>query len=231
MGMRVANTGNDGRMGELVLIRHGQTEWSRQRRHTGRTDLPLTGEGRRQAEAVRPLLAGRRFELVLTSPLRRAAETAELAGLVGAMLQPDLVEWDYGAYEGITTAEIRRERPDWNLWTDGVPTGPPPYPGESPEQVGVRAERALAGLAPALERGDVALVAHSHFLRVLTARWLGLPASGGALFRLDTGSVSTLGTEHDRPVMTSWNRFAPRSEGKGGPLSRDDERGAEAKSR
>ncbi len=229
--MRVANAGNNGRMGELVLIRHGQTEWSRQRRHTGRTDLPLTEEGQRQAGAVRPLLAGRRFELVLTSPLRRATETAELAGLFGAVPQPDLMEWDYGAYEGITTAEIRRERPGWNLWTDGVPTGPPEHPGESPEQVGVRAERALTELAPALACGDVALVAHSHFLRVLTARWLGLPASAGALFRLDTGSVSTLGTERERRVMTSWNRSEPRTEGKGHPLSRDDGRGAEAKSR
>lgn len=218
-------------MGELVLVRHGQTEWSRQRRHTGRTDLPLTEEGRRQARAVRPLLAGRRFALVLTSPLRRAAETAELAGFDGAEARPDLMEWDYGAYEGITTAEIQRERPGWNLWTDGVPPGPPEHPGESPDQVGARAERALAELAPALECGDVALVAHSHFLRVLTARWLGLPASGGAMFRLDTGSVSTLGTEHDRPVMTSWNRSEPNTEGKGHPLSSGDGRDSEEKSR
>lgn len=210
--MRAARTGNDVRMGELVLVRHGQTEWSKARRHTGRTDLPLTEEGERQAEAVRPLLAERRFELVLASPLRRAEHTAELAGLGGAVTHPDLVEWDYGAYEGITTAEIHRGRPEWNLWTDGVPPGPPELPGESPDQVGVRADRVLADLASARERGDVVLVAHSHLLRVLTARWLGLPASGGALFRLDTGSVSTLGTEHDRPVMTSWNRSSHDSE-------------------
>ncbi len=192
-------------MGELVLVRHGQTEWSKARRHTGRTDLPLTEEGERQARALRPLLAEREFELVLTSPLRRARHTAQLAGLDAVVDQPDLVEWDYGAYEGITTAEIRRERPDWNLWTDGVPPGPPEHPGENPDQVGARADRVLADLGPAHERGDVLLVAHGHVLRVLTARWLGLAASGGAMFRLDTGSLSTLGVEHDRPVVTSWN--------------------------
>lgn len=193
-------------MGELVLVRHGQTEWSRVGRHTGRTDLPLTEEGERQAGAVRPMLADREFALVLTSPLGRAVRTAELSGLVGADTHPDLVEWDYGAYEGITTAEIHRETPDWNLWTDGVPPGANGFPGEDPEQVGVRADRVLVHLASALERGDVVLVAHSHLLRVLTARRLGLPPSGGALFRLDTGSVSSLGTEHGRPVLTSWNR-------------------------
>lgn len=199
-------------MGELVLVRHGQTEWSKVRRHTGRTDLPLTEQGERQARALRPLLAERRFALVLTSPLRRAEQTADLAGLSGAVVHPDLVEWDYGAYEGITTAEIHRERPGWNLWTDGVPPGPPEHPGESPDQVGGRADRVLADLDSARERGDVVLVAHSHLLRVLTSRWLGLPASGGAMFRLDTGSLSTLGVEHDRPVLTSWNRSEPARE-------------------
>lgn len=199
-------------MGELVLVRHGQTEWSRERRHTGLTDLPLTEEGERQARALRPILAERRFELVLASPLRRAGHTAELAGIGGAVAHPDLVEWDYGAYEGITTTEIHHGRPGWNLWTDGVPPGPPEHPGEGPDQVGARADRVLEYLEPARERGDVALVAHSHLLRVLTARWLGLPASGGALFRLDTGSASTLGLEHDRHVMTSWNRSVPLSE-------------------
>ncbi|MGW5877283.1 histidine phosphatase family protein [Nocardiopsis terrae] len=193
-------------MGELVLVRHGQTEWSRERRHTGRTDLPLTEEGERQARALRPLLAERGFELVLTSPLGRAVRTAELAGLTDTEAHPDLAEWDYGAYEGVTTAEIHRDRPGWNLWTDGVPPGPPDHPGENPEQVGARADRVLVDAASALERGDVALVAHGHILRTLTARRLGLPPSGGALFRLDTGSVSTLGTEHGRSVITSWNR-------------------------
>ena len=204
--MRETNTGNDRRMGELILVRHGQTEWSRVRRHTGRTDLPLTEEGERQARALRPLLAERRFELVLTSPLRRARRTAELAGLDGAVDHPDLMEWDYGAYEGITTAEIQRSRPGWDLWADGVAPGPPEHPGETCDQVGERAQRVLADLEPARERGDVVLVAHSHLLRVLTARRLGLPAPGGAMFRLDTGSLSTLGIEHDRPLITSWNR-------------------------
>lgn len=196
-------------MGELVLVRHGQTEWSRTRRHTGRTDLPLTEEGEHQAEALRPLLAARDIDLVVTSPLRRAVRTAELAGLRDTATDPDLMEWDYGAYEGITTAQIHEERPDWNLWTDGVPPGEEHYPGESPVEVGERADRVLAPVAAILGGGnqgpDVVLVAHSHVLRVVTARWLGLPASAGAMFRLDTGSVSTLGREHGRTVITSWN--------------------------
>ncbi|WP_116245786.1 histidine phosphatase family protein [Nocardiopsis sp. FIRDI 009] len=198
-------------MGELVLIRHGQTEWSRARRHTGRTDLPLTGEGEREAESLLPLLAGRDIDLAVTSPLRRAARTAELAGLGEAVPDPDLMEWDYGGYEGITTAEILRERPGWNLWTDGVPEGDAEHHGESVEQVGARTDRVLAAVSLILGDGtgpDVALVAHGHVLRVLTARWLGLAPADGALFRLDTGTVSTLGREHGRPVITSWNRTA-----------------------
>ncbi|MCY9784180.1 histidine phosphatase family protein [Nocardiopsis sp. EMB25] len=198
-------------MGELVLIRHGQTEWSRARRHTGRTDLPLTEEGERQAVALLPLLAGLDIDLVVTSPLRRAVRTAELAGLGETVPDPDLMEWDYGGYEGITTAEIQRERPEWNLWTDGVPEGDAEHPGESVEQVGERADRVLAAVSLILGGGsgpDVALVAHGHVLRVLTARWLGLAPSDGALLRLDTGAVSTLGREHGRPVITSWNRTA-----------------------
>jgi probable phosphoglycerate mutase len=202
-----ARVGEDGAMGELVLIRHGQTEWSRQRRHTGRTDLPLTEEGEQQAEALRPLLAKRELGLVVTSPLVRAARTAELAGLRDPAVDPDLAEWDYGGYEGITTKEIQRERPDWNLWRDGVPPGDADHPGESVEQVGGRADRVLALVTAELDAGgpDVVLVAHGHVLRVLTARWLGLPPSQGVLFRLDTATLSTLGREHDRPVITSWN--------------------------
>ncbi|MFI6575806.1 histidine phosphatase family protein [Nocardiopsis sp. NPDC050513] len=198
-------------MGELVLIRHGQTEWSRARRHTGRTDLPLTERGEREAEALLPLLAGRDIDLVVTSPLRRAVRTAELAGLGEAVPDPDLMEWDYGGYEGVTTAEILRERPGWNLWTDGVPEGDGEHPGESVEHVGERVDRVLAAVSLLLGNAsgpDVALVAHGHVLRVLTARWLGLAPSEGALFRLDTGAVSTLGREHGRPVITSWNRTA-----------------------
>ncbi|WP_304455363.1 histidine phosphatase family protein [Nocardiopsis sp. YSL2] len=194
-------------MGELVLIRHGQTEWSRQRRHTGRTDLPLTAQGEEEAEALRPLLAEREVGLVVTSPLARAVRTAELAGLDDPAVDPDLVEWDYGGYEGITTAEIQRDRPGWNLWRDGVPPGDADHPGELVEQVGERADRVLALVTAELDAGgpDVVLVAHGHVLRVLTARWLGLPSSEGVLFRLDTATLSTLGREHDRPVITSWN--------------------------
>ncbi|MEV4433249.1 histidine phosphatase family protein [Streptomyces sp. NPDC049585] len=203
-------------MGELLLVRHGETEWSRDGRHTSWTDLPLTGAGERQAVALRPLLAGRRIGLVLVSPLLRARHTAELAGLGDAEVEPLLREWDYGAYEGVTTAEITRERPGWSLFDDGVPPGPPGHPGESPDQAGARADQVLARIAPALggeagngsdagEAGDVVLVGHAHFLRVLTARRLGLPPAAGALFRLDTGTVSALGTEHGRPALTAWN--------------------------
>ncbi|MBR8743021.1 histidine phosphatase family protein [Nocardiopsis sp. MG754419] len=194
-------------MGELVLVRHGQTEWSKGRRHTGRTDVPLTEEGERQAAALRPLLAERRIARVVTSPLGRAVRTAELAGLSDTVVLPDLAEWDYGAYEGITSARIHQDRPGWDLWTDGVPEGAPGFPGENPDQVADRVARVLDEVVPELDDGDVVLVAHGHVLRALTARRLGLPSWGGALFRLDTGSISALGTEHDRPVMTFWNRF------------------------
>ncbi|MFF8034628.1 histidine phosphatase family protein [Streptomyces sp. NPDC016626] len=191
-------------MGDLILARHGETEWSRAGRHTGCTDLPLTPGGEAQAGSLAPLLTGRTFGLVLTSPLVRARRTAELAGLTGAVPEPDLREWDYGGYEGITTAEIHRTRPDWDLWTDGVPPGRE-FPGESPEQVGERADRVLARLAGALEEGDVMLVAHGHLLRVLTARRLGLPPAAGRLFRLETGTLSRLSLEHGRPVVAEWN--------------------------
>ncbi|WP_081236364.1 histidine phosphatase family protein [Streptomyces viridosporus] len=191
-------------MGDLLLARHGETEWSRAGRHTGRTDLPLTPSGEAQAKALVPLLAGRTFALVLTSPLVRARRTAELAGLAGAVPEADLREWDYGGYEGVTTADIRRTRPDWDLWTDGVPPGPD-LPGESVEQVGERADRVLARVAGALGGGDVLLVAHGHLLRVLTARRLGLPPVEGRLFRLETGTLNRLSLEHGRPVIAEWN--------------------------
>ena len=194
-------------MGELVLVRHGQTEWSMTRRHTGRTDVPLTREGERQAQALAPLLQRREIGRVVTSPLRRAVRTAELAGLGSATTEPDLAEWDYGAYEGITTVEIRQDRPQWDLWTDGVPPGDAEHPGESPAEVGERADRVLAAVAvtPEEDVPDTVLVAHGHILRVVAARWLGLPVSGGAMFRLGTGAVGTLGHEHGRPVISSWN--------------------------
>lgn len=191
-------------MGDLLLARHGETEWSRAGRHTGRTDLPLTPAGEAQAKSLAPLLAGRTFGLVLTSPLVRARHTAELAGLTEVVEEPDLREWDYGGYEGITTAEIHRTRPGWDLWTDGVPPGRE-FPGESPEQVGERADRVLSRVAGALEEGDVMLVAHGHLLRVLTARRLGLPPSAGRLFRLETGTLSRLSLEHGSPVIAEWN--------------------------
>ncbi|WP_306366123.1 histidine phosphatase family protein [Nocardiopsis sp. CC223A] len=195
-------------MGALVLVRHGQTEWSKGRRHTGRTDVPLTGEGERQAAELRPLLAGRGIGRVITSPLSRAARTAELAGLTVTRTDPDLQEWDYGGYEGVTTAEIRRERPGWDLWRDGVIPGDGDHPGEKVEEVAARVDRVLAPLAAEVgEPGaaDTVLVAHGHVLRVLTARWLGLDGRAGALFSLGTGAVCTLDREHDRPVVSSWN--------------------------
>ncbi|MEV3913727.1 histidine phosphatase family protein [Streptomyces canus] len=195
-------------MGDLLLVRHGETEWSVSGQHTSWTDLPLTQHGEEQAKSLAPLLSARTFSLALTSPLGRAIRTAELAGITGASTDPDLHEWDYGAYEGVTTVEIHRTRPDWYLWTDGVPPGPEGHPGESPEEVGRRADLVLARVDAALPEGDVVLVAHAHFLRVLTARRLGLAPAGGRLFQLATGTVSRLSTEHERPVLAEWNTRA-----------------------
>ncbi|GHG98752.1 histidine phosphatase family protein [Streptomyces rubradiris] len=192
-------------MGDLLLVRHGETEWSRSGQHTSWTDLPLTGQGEEQAKSLAPLLTGRTYARALSSPLSRALRTAELAGIPGIEPDPDLHEWDYGGYEGVTTVEIHRTRPDWDLWTDGVRPGPEGHPGESPAEVGARADRVLARVAPALAEGDVVLVAHAHFLRVLTARRLGLPPADGRLFRLATGTVSRLSTEHGHPVIAEWN--------------------------
>ncbi|MFI6034495.1 histidine phosphatase family protein [Streptomyces sp. NPDC051315] len=194
-------------MGDLLLVRHGETEWSLSGQHTSFTDLPLTEHGEEQAKSLAPLLSGRTFSLALTSPLSRAVRTAELAGVTGAVPDPDLHEWDYGAYEGVTTVEIHRLRPAWDLWTDGVPPGPDGHPGESPAEVGRRADRVLARVDAALGDGDgdVVLVAHAHFLRVLTARRLGLAPAEGRLFQLATGTVSRLSTEHGRPVVAEWN--------------------------
>ncbi|MDR6976201.1 putative phosphoglycerate mutase [Streptomyces sp. 3330] len=194
-------------MGDLLLVRHGETEWSVSGQHTGLTDLPLTERGEEQAKSLAPLLSGRAFCLALTSPLHRAVRTAELAGVTGAVPEPDLHEWDYGAYEGITSVEIHRTRPAWDLWTDGVPPGPDGRPGESPEEIGRRADRVLSRVDAALQNrgGDAVLVAHGHFLRVLTARRLGLPPAEGRLFQLATGTVSRLSTEHGRPVIAEWN--------------------------
>ncbi|HEY1322781.1 MAG TPA: histidine phosphatase family protein [Streptosporangiaceae bacterium] len=192
-------------MGELILVRHGETEWSRAGKHTGRTDLPLTQAGEAAAAALAPALARRPVRAVFTSPAQRAVRTAELAGLTGAKLEPGLQEWDYGGYEGRTSEEIQLERPGWYLWRDGVAPGDAAHPGETAGQVGARADVVLSRVSPLLADGDVALVAHGHLLRVLTARWLRLPPAGGRLFRLDTGTLSMLGTEHAEPVISRWN--------------------------
>ena len=192
-------------MGDLILLRHGETEWSKSGRHTGRTDIPLTPGGEAAAAALAPLLARREITAAFSSPARRAARTAELAGLTDVKQDPDLWEWDYGGYEGMTTPQIQEQRPGWYLWRDGVIPGDAAHPGETVQQVGERVDRVLARAEPLLAGGDVALVAHAHVLRVLTARWLRLDPSDGRLFRLDTGTISTLGREHAEPVILSWN--------------------------
>ncbi|HEY3210569.1 MAG TPA: histidine phosphatase family protein [Actinomycetota bacterium] len=183
----------------IVLIRHGETEWSASGRHTSRTDVPLTDQGRRQAEALGACLKDWRFDVVLTSPLQRAVETCRVAGLGDvADVRRELMEWDYGDYEGRTTPEIRTERPGWTLWSDGV------LGGESAEQVGARADGILAEARGA--EGDVALFSHGHFLRVMAARWIGLPPQGGRSLALDTATISVLGHERETPVIVRWNQ-------------------------
>lgn len=186
-------------MGIVVLIRHGETDWSREGKHTGLTDVPLNAAGEQEARHLAERLAGRAFRLVLTSPLARAAVTAALAGLSDASIEADLSEWDYGAYEGRTTTEIRAERPGWYLWSDGVPGG------ESLAQVGARADRVLARIGTTLAEGDVALVGHGHALRVLAARWIEQAPVTGSRLRLDSGTWSVLGHEHDQPTIDRWN--------------------------
>ncbi|WP_213456791.1 histidine phosphatase family protein [Rhizomonospora bruguierae] len=186
-------------MAEILLVRHGQTEWSAAGRHTSVTEQPLTAAGERQARALGERLAGRAFTAVLSSPRHRARRTAELAGLAVTEVTDDLAEWNYGRYEGSTIAQIYRDRPEWNLWTDGCPGG------ESPDQIGARIDRLLDRVDALLERGDVALIAHGHSLRVTGARWIGLSPAGGGLLRLDTGTLSRLGYEHRRRVLLSWN--------------------------
>ena len=184
--------------GEIWLVRHGETSWSLDGRHTGCTDVPLTAEGERQGEAVGRRLAGRVFARVLTSPLTRAVETARRAGYGAvAEVDADLHEWDYGEYEGRTTADIRREAPGWSVWTRDPPGG------ETAERVGERAGRVIERCAVA--GGDVALFAHGHFLRVLAATWLGLPPRAGCYLALGTATISILGHEHETRVVSEWN--------------------------
>jgi probable phosphoglycerate mutase len=182
----------------VVLVRHGETEWTRTKQHTGRQDIPLNDAGRREGELLRHRLAAWPFTRVFVSPLSRARDTAALAGLGDREeVRPDLMEWDYGAYEGRTRTDILRERPEWNLWRDGCPQG------ETAEQVGIRADRILSELRGV--EGDVAIFAHGHFLRVLGARWIHAPATFGERLALTTASVSVLGREHSAEVLWLWN--------------------------
>jgi probable phosphoglycerate mutase len=192
-------------MGELIVIRHGETAWSKAQKHTGRTDVPLTPAGEKAATALAGALAARQIVAVYASPAGRAVRTAELAGLTALKIDPDLQEWDYGGYEGRTTDDIRAHRPGWYLWRDGVVPGDAEHPGETVDQVGARADKVLDRVRPMLAGGNVALVAHGHLLRILAARWLGLKADCGRLLRLSTGTLSTLGTEHAEPVISTWN--------------------------
>jgi len=190
---------------QLVLLRHGETEWSRTGRHTGLTDLPLTERGIAGARAVGTLLRGREFALVLTSPLQRARRTAELAGLTPE-IEPDLLEWDYGAAEGLTTAEIRAQRgATWTVFGDGVTPGA--TPGGTLEEVAARASRVLAHIDGALRTGDVALVGHGHALRILTAVYLRQELRFAAQLPLEAGAVSILGWEKELPAILAWNRL------------------------
>lgn len=186
---------------QIVLVRHGETAWSRSGQHTGRTDIPLLEDGERMGRAVEKPLRAWSFAAVWTSPLRRASETCALSchGTI-AQADPDLMEWDYGAYEGKTSKEIRAEAPDWTLWKDGVPDG------ETADQVGARADRVIQKVRQV--HGNVLLFSHGHLLRVLAARWLGLPPTEGRLFALSTASISVLGWDGDQPVIVRWNDTA-----------------------
>jgi broad specificity phosphatase PhoE len=184
---------------QLWLIRHGETEWSLSGAHTSRTDIPLTARGKERAEKIRDYLAHRKFSLVLTSPLARARETCRIAGYGDvAQIDDNLREWDYGIYEGRTTAEIRKEQPEWSIWDSPVPEGEPV------EHVAARTQKVIDRASQS--GGQVALFAHAHVLRILAATWLGLRARDGRLLALGTGSVSTLGYERETRVISTWNR-------------------------
>ena len=182
---------------EIWLVRHGETEWSRSGQHTSRTDLPLTPEGERQAANLKRMLAGHSFTLVLSSPMKRAMDTCRLVGL-SPEISDDLVEWNYGDYEGLTTPEIQKRVPGWTVWTGASPNG------ETVDEVAARAERVITRALSA--GGDVALFGHGHLLRILAARWIGIEASGGRLLVLSTASVSVLGYERETRVIRLWNQ-------------------------
>ncbi|RWZ64773.1 histidine phosphatase family protein [Labedella populi] len=188
----------------MVLVRHGETEWSRSGQHTGSTDLPLTEVGEQQAVLLGTVLDAGDFGLALSSPLVRARRTAELAGFPEAVVEPDLIEWDYGAYEGRTTADISAELGrQWDLWHEGVPSGT--TPGESAADVRERANRVLDRARAAFPHGDVILFAHGHMLRAIAIAWVALPPSAGTIFALSTSTLSELGFEHGRPAIRVWN--------------------------
>jgi broad specificity phosphatase PhoE len=185
---------------QLWLIRHGETEWSLSGAHTSRTDIPLTARGEERALKIRDYLAKHKFSLVLQSPMLRARQTCKIAGYGDvAQVEDNLKEWDYGVYEGRTTAEIRKEQPDWSIWGYA-----PPPEGEPVEHVASRAEQVIERAVKS--GGDVALFAHAHILRILAATWIGLAPRGGSLLALGTGSVSTLGFERETRVISTWNR-------------------------
>ena len=184
---------------QIYLVRHGETEWSRSGQHTGRTDIPLTDTGRAQAVELGERLRGHEFALVLTSPLSRAAETARIAGFGDALTVDDLVEWEYGEFEGRTTDEIRESLPGWTIWQG------PWRGGETAEQVGSRVDRVIARCLDGSVRGDSLLFAHGHVLRVLTARWLDQPPSAGAHYALGTATIGILGWERQNRVIETWN--------------------------
>jgi probable phosphoglycerate mutase len=186
---------------QIFLVRHGETEWSRAGRHTGRTDVPLTAEGELRARALGQVLQGRDLS-VWTSPLRRARETCRLAGFPSATVDEDLREWDYGAYEGRATLEIRRETPEWSVWLSPI------LNGESLDQVANRARRVILRAAAHTD-GDVALFSHGHLLRILAACWIGLPPGTGRFLALDTASISVLGYERQTRVIRNWNSTPP----------------------
>lgn len=199
----------ESQVGRLLLVRHGETEWSRTGRHTGRTDISLTDHGEAQARALTPQLARMSLARVVVSPRERAWRTAELAGLTDFTVDDDLVEWDYGDYEGLTREQIRENDSQWTIWTGTTPGG------ETPDEVSARAERVLQRLDHALQHGDVLLVSHGHFGRVLATAWLRFPVTAGAALHLEPAAACVLGNDRGQPVIQRWNTPNPANEEQG----------------